>query len=150
MAVEPVNDPLRRLLSDPDILADCAYVLRHWRFAVSADGFLWARPEAERVTIASLAGFISLVERCCDGEFPAGMLFDFSRGRIVGEEWTQAFALLQDLALHIDARWRTIRPTGTAATGVLIFRESRRAVLRSARRRAKSLGLTCFDESDLG
>lgn len=149
MSVEPTHDPLNRLLTDADALADCDYVLRHWRFAVSAQGFIWVRPEDARPSVASLAGFISLVERCCDATFPAGMLFDFSRGRIDGEEWTQAFGLLQDLARQLEARWRVIRPTGLGATGVLIYREARRDELRSARHRAKSLGLTCFDESDI-
>jgi len=149
MSVEPVHDPLNRLLADADALADCAYVLRHWHFAVSAQGFVWVRPAAARPSVASLAGFISLVERCCDAQFPAGMLFDFSRGRIAGEQWTQAFGLLQDLADQLGARWRVIKPTGGGATGVLIYRESRREELRAARRRAKSLGLTCFDESDI-
>jgi hypothetical protein len=149
MPVEPTHDPLNRLLTDADALADCLYVLRRWRFAVSAQGFVWVRPESVRPSVASLAGFISLVERCCDENFPAGMLFDFSRGRIDGEEWTQAFGLLQDLADQLGARWRVIRPAGCGATGILIYRDSRREELRAARHRAKSLGLTCFAESDI-
>lgn len=149
MAAEPVENPLSRLNAEATAFAESAYVLRHWNFTASASGFVWVSPAGERVSVESLAGFLSLFRRCCDADYPMGVLFDFSKSMLIGEEWTSAFSLIQDFAVQIDARYRVIRAGDRRAKAALVYRESRRGELREVRRRAKRSGTPCVDECDL-
>lgn len=146
MAAEPVDNPLARIEAEATAFAESAYVLRHWNFTASSHGFVWVCPAGETASVESLAGFLSLFVRCCDEDFPTGVLFDFSKARILGEDWTSAFSLVQDFAVRIDARYRVIRAGDRRAKAALVYRESRRQELRAARRRAKLNGSRCLDE----
>lgn len=147
MAIEPVDEMTSRLKAEAAAFAESAYILRHWHFAASSYGFVWVKPAGETASVESLAGFLSLFLRCCDDEFPTGVLFDFSRARLVGEDWTSAFSLVQDFAVRIDARYRVIRAGDRRAKAALVYRESRRKELREARRRAKQSGEPCVDDA---
>lgn len=146
MAAEPIDNPKTRLRAEAAAFAESDYVLRHWNFAASSHGFVWVSPAGETATVESLAGFISLFIRCCDTDFPMGVLFDFSKSRLIGEDWTAAFSLVQDFAVRIDARYRVIRAGDRRAKAALVYRESRRNELREARRLAKRSGEPCVDD----
>ncbi|MCB9851708.1 MAG: hypothetical protein H6819_01330 [Phycisphaerales bacterium] len=146
MAAEPIDNPVSRLRAEAAAFAESDYILRHWNFAASSHGFVWVSPAGESVSVESLAGFISLFIRCCDADFPTGVLFDFSKSRLIGEDWTSAFSLVQDFAGRIGARYRVIRAGDRRAKAALVYRESRRAELREARRRAKQSGESCVED----
>ncbi|HPF41168.1 MAG TPA: hypothetical protein P5081_23655 [Phycisphaerae bacterium] len=145
MAAEPLENPVTRLRLERAAFAESDYVLRRWNFAASSHGFVWVRPESETFSVESLAGFIALFVRCCDADFPTGVLFDFSKARLVGEDWTSAFSLVQDFAGRIGARYRVIRAGNRRAKAALVYRESKRRELREARRRARRTGEACTD-----
>lgn len=148
MAAEPIDNALARLRHEATAFAESDYVLRHWNFSASSRGFVWVSPIGESASVESLAGFLSLFIRCCDDEFPMGVLFDFSKSRVVGEDWTAAFSLIQDFASRINARYRVIRAGDRRAKAALVYHESRTRELRAARRRAKQTGSPCVDDVD--
>ena len=148
MATEPIDKALLRFQNEAAAFAESDYVLRHWTFSASSRGFVWVSPAGDSASVESLAGFLSLFMRCCDDTFPMGVLFDFSKSRVIGEDWTAAFSLIQDFASRIDARYRVIRAGDRRAKAALVYRQSRRRELREARRLARQTGTACIDDID--
>jgi hypothetical protein len=147
MAAEPIDNVKARLHQEA-AFAESEYVLRHWTFSASSRGFVWVSPAGESASVESLAGFLSLFMRCCDDDFPMGVLFDFSKAPVIGQDWTSAFSLIQDFASRIDGRYRVIRAGDRRAKAALVYRESRRNELREARRLARRNGAPCVDDDE--
>ena len=103
-------------------LGETNYLLKRWRFAASAAGFMWVQPIGPRLAPEELAGFIALLKRGCRDGFPKSLLFDFNDIEIVGAQWTVVESLLVDLAQTIGARYRVTSTHKRPASAVLLYR----------------------------
>lgn len=113
------------VLSEAEVqsaLSETQYLLKRWRFAASAAGFLWIQPIGPKMSPEELAGFISLVKRGCREEFPHALLFDFTEIDVVGAQWTMVESLLLDFARSIGARCRVTSTHKRPASAVLLYR----------------------------
>ena len=113
-------------MSEPDTeaaLKEVEYLLKKWRFAMSAGGFLWIQPTAKKLSPEELAGFILLLRRGCATDSPRTILFDFSESDIVGGQWTVVESLLSEFSHTIGARCRLIAATGRPLSAVLLYRK---------------------------
>jgi hypothetical protein len=116
-------------LSDAEIqsvVSEAQYLLKRWRFAASAAGFLWIQPVGPRLSPEELAGFITLLKRGCGAAgspgFPRVIVFDFSEVDVVGGQWTMIEALLSELARSIGARLRISSSHKRPASAIMLYR----------------------------
>jgi hypothetical protein len=109
-------------------LNETQYLLKKWRFAASATGFLWVQPIGPKMAPEELAGFIALLKRGCREGFPAAMLFDFNEVEVVGAQWTMVESLLFDLARSIGASCRISSTHKKPASAVLLYRKDATAI----------------------
>ena len=109
-------------VEEQSALNEALYLLKRWKFAASAAGFLWVQPLGPRLAPEELAGFLALVKRGCRERFPRSMLFDFNEVEIVGAQWTTVESLLLEFAGSIGAKMRVVSSHRRAASAVILHR----------------------------
>ncbi len=104
------------------VLHETAYLLARWRLSISTRGCCWIRPAGPTVSPEEIAGFVALFRRCCDAAFPRAIVFDLGRVRVVGEQWSLVYDLLQDFARELAACCRISCSRNGRTRAVIIAR----------------------------
>lgn len=124
-SLEPAeNIPTMTDIEMQSTLSETNYILKRWRFAASAGGFMWVQPIGPKLAPEELAGFIALLKRGCLDGFPQSILFDFNDIEIVGAQWTVVESLLVDLAHTMGARYRVTSNHKRPASAILLYRNA--------------------------
>lgn len=89
-------------------ISETQYMLERWRFAASDRGFLWIQPLSKAMSPEEFAALFTLLHRCCDTDFPKGIVFDFSKVVVTGGQWTSLIDVIDDFAMRINARCRFV------------------------------------------
>jgi len=100
-------------------LAETERFLERWRFAISTEGFVYARPIGRTLVIEDLASFIERLRLICDHEFPDVITIDLCEVVVQKAEWRPMKGLMRRFARSIGARLRTVSTQGRSA-GILI------------------------------
>lgn len=116
MRANRVNDDWQSVLEETE------WLLERWWFAISAAGFIYARPTGPSLGMKELAGFIERLRLVCDTDFPKAVAFDLCGVAIADAQWPRMKTLLRHFAHSIDGRLRIVSSRGLPVTVAIVYR----------------------------